>query len=543
MKDMQLVILMGGQATRLAPLSYILPKGLLTVNQKPAIYNMISTYIKRGLNDITFVVSPSNEKIIKDFITKSFSEINIRFVVQKEAKGPLQAFQICKDYITKPTLLLLGDTLCETDLDYSYDWLGYKTINDNSHSRWCLIKTNNEEDIIEIIDKPDYTPETNKVLIGLYNFRNPEVLKQCLNKEYELCRGEYQLSSMISEYSKQCNMKGLIIKGWYDTGTLKDYNNTLAKNIAGRSFNVFNLNEFGILTKSSTYGKLKTEINWLESIHNSDLAFLIPQYFGSQTNGNNTNYKIEFVNGSTLTEYYTFYELKEDNWKYIFEKLVKTGKLLWDKKAPSDAPDITVQSEFMYKTKTLNRIKEWTRKDILKQDFIYANGEKLLGFYKVFEKLTPKINALIASSKKYYSIIHGDICFSNVIYFPQTNTYKLIDPRGNFGVDMIYGDCRYDVAKMRHNYHGMYDYITLNMFKLKEKAPNNFEYSYFTKNIPSPIISDAIIKKYGFDINEIELIEGLLFISMIPLHADNPEAQIMYYIIGLKCLNNQLQDL
>ena len=112
MKDMQLVILMGGKATRLAPLSYSLPKGLLTINSKPAIFNMMSEYIKRGLSDIIFVVSPSNESIVKSFVEKSFEGLKVKYVVQNDPKGPLHAFQLCKDYITKPTLLLLGDTLC-----------------------------------------------------------------------------------------------------------------------------------------------------------------------------------------------------------------------------------------------------------------------------------------------------------------------------------------------------------------------------------------------------------------------------------------------
>lgn len=541
MKDMQLVILMGGKATRLAPLSYSLPKGLLTINSKPAIFNMMSEYIKRGLSDIIFVVSPSNESIVKSFVEKSFEGLKVKYVVQNDPKGLLHAFQLCKDYITKPTLLLLGDTLCEADLDYSYDWLGYMTISDNSHSRWCLIKTNSNEDVTGIIDKPDYTPETNKVLIGLYNFRNPAVLKECLSKNYELHRGELQLSSMIEEYSKKVQMKGLLIKSWYDTGTLRDYNQTMAKNIAGRSFNRFRLDEFGVLTKESEYGKLKTEIKWLDTIQHSDLAFLIPQFFGYTIDGNKTTYKTEMVNGKTLTEYFNFYEISEDNWAYIFDKLLKTGCLMWSRKAPEGSPDIKELSKYMYITKTLDRIKEWERQDILEKEYIFANGEKLLGFNGAFKKLENRINKLVETSQNYYSIIHGDICFSNVIYFPETNTFKFIDPRGNFGVDTIYGDSRYDVAKTRHNYHGLYDYITLDMFKLKEKAPDDFEYSFFTGKMINPILFDNIVEKYGYNIDDIELIEGLLFISMIPLHSEDKEAQIMYYITGLKCLNNQIE--
>ena len=42
-------------------------------------------------------------------------------------------------------------------------------------------------------------------------------------------------------------------------------------------------------------------------------------------------------------------------------------------------------------------------------------------------------------------------------------------------------------------------------------------------NIVDFAIFDNVLKRKGFDINEVELIEGLLFISMISLHHDEPE--------------------
>ena len=542
MKDMQLVILMGGKATRLAPLSFSLPKGLLTIDSKPGIFNMLIDYSKKGLKDIIFVVSQQNKQIVESFVNKSFNQLNITYVIQDDPKGPLHALQLCKDYINKPTLLLLGDTLCETDLDYSYDWLGYQSINDNSHSRWCLIKTNEKEEIIDVIDKPDYTPETNKVLVGIYNFTDFNLLKESLEQNYPKKRGEYQLSSMIEYYSKRKKMKGLLIKNWRDTGTLKDYADTLRFNINGRSFNHFNLDEFGILTKTSSYGKLKSEIMWLKKIQNSKFNFLIPQFINSEQNGDQISYKTEFISGHTLAEYFLFYDIREENWKFIFDKFMKFGQLMWTKKAPNSAHNIKTLAQKMYINKTQDRIVKWDRQDILDQDYIYVNGEKLASYKIVFEKLKDRLQKLIQSSSKYYSIIHGDICFSNVIYLPEISTFKLLDPRGNFGVDTIYGDSRYDIAKARHCYHGLYDYITQGLYDLKEISTNTFEYSFLTSNIINPNIFDEIIGKYGYNIDDIELIEGLLFISMIPLHADDPKAQIMYYITGLKCLNNQIKE-
>ena len=43
-----------------------------------------------------------------------------------------------------------------------------------------------------------------------------------------------------------------------------------------------------------------------------------------------------------------------------------------------------------------------------------------------------------------------------------------------------------------------------------------------------------------WDLNEIRLIEGLLFISMLPLHKDHFERQLAFYSIGIQRLNEVL---
>ena len=53
-------------------------------------------------------------------------------------------------------------------------------------------------------------------------------------------------------------------------------------------------------------------------------------------------------------------------------------------------------------------------------------------------------------------------------------------------------------------------------------------------------IYDKIMKQHDIDINDIELIEGLLFVSMLPLHSDFPKRQLAFFVQGIKCLNNQL---
>lgn len=114
----------------------------------------------------------------------------------------------------------------------------------------------------------------------------------------------------------------------------------------------------------------------------------------------------------------------------------------------------------------------------------------------------------------------------------------MIDARGNFGIDTIYGDYRYDLAKLRHCYHGRYDEIINDLFEIEEKEKINI---YFYKNIDYSIY-DEIMCNNGIDINDVELIEALLFISMIPLHSDYPERQLAFFCQGIRLLNNQMRE-
>ena len=46
--------------------------------------------------------------------------------------------------------------------------------------------------------------------------------------------------------------------------------------------------------------------------------------------------------------------------------------------------------------------------------------------------------------------------------------------------------------------------------------------------------------KQKWNLDEIKMIEGLLFISMLPLHKDNLERQFAFYSIGIQRLNEIL---
>ena len=142
------------------------------------------------------------------------------------------------------------------------------------------------------------------------------------------------------------------------------------------------------------------------------------------------------------------------------------------------------------------------------------------------------------------TIIHGDYCFSNILFDSSNYVFKLIDPRVRLNSEVtIYGDPRYDIAKLRHSMVGLYDFIVQDLFKLQESQAG-FVYKIFTTSDYNTLteIFDKYTKINGFEPKEIKFIEGLLFLSMIPLNKDNFNRQKMFYIRALELLNETLRD-
>ena len=141
------------------------------------------------------------------------------------------------------------------------------------------------------------------------------------------------------------------------------------------------------------------------------------------------------------------------------------------------------------------------------------------------------------------SMIHGDLCFSNILYSPKSNIFKFIDPRGSFGDKGIYGDSRYDIAKLYHSANSGYEFIINDKFQLyqdgkefeltfindseKYKALIAFENEFFKDTLPE-------YKK------SIKIIEGCIFIGMVARHFDDKRRQLAMYLLGVKLLNEAM---
>ena len=171
---------------------------------------------------------------------------------------------------------------------------------------------------------------------------------------------------------------------------------------------------------------------------------------------------------------------------------------------------------------------------------IEVNGEKYLplnDISAVLEKVIPKMLYEVDT----FNIIHGDLCFANIMVDTNFSFIKVIDPRGKFGTYDIYGDFRYELAKLFHSVDGKYDFIIKDLFDV------NFDYKraridYCIQDQKRDfdlykVFIDTFKAEIGNSLKQIEMIEALLFLSMIPLHSESIKHQMVMLGTGIEILN------
>jgi hypothetical protein len=142
-----------------------------------------------------------------------------------------------------------------------------------------------------------------------------------------------------------------------------------------------------------------------------------------------------------------------------------------------------------------------------------------------------------------FTIIHGDLCLSNVLYDRRSGFVRLVDPRGSFGASGIFGDPRYDLAKLSHSFHGDYDFYVNGLFGL-EVSEDGVECRPFRSPLHETVrqmFDHWLLRRERAHYRAIRLIESLLFLSMAPLHADRPRSQLAFLARGLELFDRAVR--
>ncbi len=113
---MRAILLAGGKGTRLRPLTHIIPKPLLPIDQRPILEHIIEYLKSFGITDITISVGYMGEKIREYFGDGSVWGVNIEYTEEKEPLGTAGCLALLKDKPKETFLVMAGDNITTFDL-------------------------------------------------------------------------------------------------------------------------------------------------------------------------------------------------------------------------------------------------------------------------------------------------------------------------------------------------------------------------------------------------------------------------------------------
>lgn len=499
----------------------IVPPLLITIEKKLVIDHIY----KNNIDDFDKIVVVGYEGIenLENYISHKGYKIFLHKLDRLEDIGySINHYLSSENDFTRITSLsiIFGDTFLYNIPKNTTD-SAYFSYTEESE-RWT---TFDEDNGFCIFDKEEVPYRDNyKSFVGYFTFLKPVQFKNYL--DYELSKNSTidSFYRSFSLYNNQFKVEFIQIDNWLDLGHIDTYFEA-KKDVDTRFFNTIEIDkESGILKKKSDdKEKFINEIKWYLKLPDN-LQYLTPRIFNYSLNFENPYVEMEYYPYNTLHEMFVYGEYSINTWKKILKRLLKINTIFTNYKISLTPDKVEKALGDVYINKTKARLNSLRSDNNFKNYFtdnIKINGVRYesLDFY--IDMIDVTLKKLDLGSISNFNIIHGDFFFANILYDTRCNIVKLIDPRGSFSHYGIYGDNYYELAKLSHSLDGKYDFIIEDLFTIEEKEGSEIKFSIHS----SP--KHDLIKNifYGLldikDINRVKFIQGLLFLSMIPLHKDS----------------------
>ncbi|NQV54706.1 MAG: hypothetical protein HQ503_02510, partial [Rhodospirillales bacterium] len=414
-----------------------------------------------------------------------------------------------------PLHILHGDTLVGgislADLDIVsegvtesyYSWAEYRKKSDGSAHFYDGLPSGGEQ---------------RNVLSGYFAFSDGEKYVSVLKNS------DGGFIDSLNLYASENPLRIVSGSDWLDFGHMELYHQSVAKMPTQRVFNRIDFTRQTVIKTSNDQTKIDAEAHWFETVP-APLRLFTPNYLGRTIDGGDEGYATEYLYLSTLSDLYVFGRLPLYVWQHVFRSC---ADFLTAARENSSGPQMSGGNDDFYLSKTTERLNQYSAAQGIDLDQRWiSDGEELPSLNAIAKEMAEIVSG--AGNRK-TQIVHGDFCFSNIFYDFRANRIRVVDPRGHMGggAPSIFGDVRYDIAKMHHSVIGGYDFIIAGRYKLKASEPYTLSIELADQertHEAKQAFLDFEFAGYPAKEDAISALSILMFLSMLPLHSDRPDRQ------------------
>lgn len=351
------------------------------------------------------------------------------------------------------------------------------------------------------------------------------------------------------------HLASILIKGgsayirfekWLDAGHESTYADSKLIEISSRFFNSLSFDRSTNTIKKRSTHKSKVELEgrfYAESPLHTRRYF--PVVLDSTDKGDYWELTLEYIGYPSLAEVFLYQNPGLNTWRRVINALGRVFDDFYGNQ-PSDTRNVA----WLYSEKTSNRLRELEKILCNTPDhclhMIYDHGFKvntllLPSLREGFALLSNNLTSIEAMRPLH--IGHGDLCFNNILIDPIYGILKLIDPKA--ALDSITGKCGlidplYDLSKLNHSFTGLYDSVVNNLYSLTCNGKHEYSLQIFVPDnyeyIASLFQNEFLLER--IDESVCTQTTASLFLSMLPLHSDDPERMLVLAIIGLTLLSH-----
>lgn len=223
---MKAIVLAGGFATRLRPISYIIPKLLFPVAGKPMVYWTLDLLKRFHVEEVILCVNYLADELRK-VVGEEYRGMRIRYSYESSPLGTAGPIKLASKITQLSTtfVVLNGDVVTNIDLDemlQKHKATGALVTDAlcavKDPSRFGAVEVDSKMQIIRFVEKPDRKTSSRLINAGIYLIEH-ELLKRIPSSRKVSLEKE-----IFPDLAKRGQLAGFPTSGyWFDIGNISEY--------------------------------------------------------------------------------------------------------------------------------------------------------------------------------------------------------------------------------------------------------------------------------------------------------------------------------